>query len=406
MTFDRRQIHHLSFIIHHYKMLRHILTLIWNRKGKNALIIAEIFFAFLILFSVLTFVLYNLNNYREPLGFETEQLWLSHLDFEGRDSLEIVQTKISLKQNLLAHPNIEGIAFSRNSSPFGNSQSMYGSDDNGFLIQSHLYRADVDFKEVAGVNLIAGRWFREEDAQAKYRPIIINKKLHEKYFDSRPVLDSIFTISREGKIVGIVDHFKYMGQFEEEVPSTFFYEPKEAERSNTIYFRLKDGVGVAFEEELSNTIAQIGKFDDVLIEQIENRRKQQNKSVWVPIVVLLSICGFLIFNVALGLFGVLWYNISKRKAEIGLRRVLGAFRSSIAQQFIVEILLVAFIGILLGAVFSVQVPLLSAIEIDPKFFYQAIGLAALLILSLVVICAVYPSQQAAGIAPAAALHEE
>ena len=387
-------------------MLKHILTLIWNRKGKNALIIAEIFFAFLILFSVLTFVLYNLNNYREPLGFETDQLWLSHLNFEGRDSLEVVQAKINLKQNLQAHPNIEGVAFSWSSSPFGNSQSMYGSDDNGFLIRSDLYRADVDFKEVADVNIVAGRWFQEEDDQAKYPPIIINKKLHEKYFDSKPVLDSIYKIGKERKIIGIVDHFKYRGQFDEEVPLSFIYSPKEAENSNTIYFRLKEGVGVEFEEELTNTVAQLGKFDDVFIEQIENRRQYKNKSVWIPMVALLSICGFLIFNVALGLFGVLWYNISKRKAEIGLRRVLGAYRSSIAQQFILEILLIALIGILLGALFGVQVPLLSAIDIDPIYFYQAIGLAAALILTLVIICALYPSQQAASIAPAAALHEE
>jgi len=368
-------------------MLKHILTLIWNRKGKNALIIAEIFFAFLILFSVFTFVLYNLNNYREPLGYETDQLWLSQLDYRGRDSLEVVQAKINLKQNLLAHPKIEGVAFSWSNSPFGPSQSMYGSDDNGFLLQSHLYRADVDFKEVAGVNLVAGRWFQEEDDQAKYSPIIINKKLHEKYFDSKPVL-------------------KYIGQFEEEVPLSFLYSPKEAEESNTIYFRLKDGVGVEFEEELTNTIAQLGKLDDVFVDQIENRRQHHNKSVWIPIIVLMSICGFLIFNVALGLFGVLWYNISKRKAEIGLRRVLGAYRSSIAQQFILEILLIALIGILLGALFGVQVPLLSAIDIDPIYFYQAIGLAAALILTLVIICALYPSQQAASITPAAALHEE
>lgn len=387
-------------------MLRHILTLIWNRKGKNALMIAEIFFAFLILFSVLTFVLYNLNNYREPLGYETNQLWLAHMNFEGRDSLEIVQTKINLQQTLLSKPQIEGVAFSWSNSPMGSSQSMTGNNDNGFLLRTHLYRADIDFKEVVGMNIIAGRWFQEGDAQTKYPPVVINKKLHEEYFDSKPVLDSIFIIGKERKIVGIVDHFKYLGQFKEEVPLSFFYEPKEHERSNMIYFRLKEGVGLAFEEELVNTVAQVGKFDDVLIDQIENRRKQTNKSVWIPIIALLSICGFLIFNVALGLFGVLWYNISKRKAEIGLRRVLGAFKSSIATQFIIEILIVALIGILLGALFGVQVPLLSEIEIAPKYFYQAIGLSTLLILALVIICALYPSQQAARITPASALHEE
>lgn len=387
-------------------MLRHILTLIWNRKGKNALMIAEIFFAFLILFSVLTFVLYNLNNYREPLGFETKQLWVSHLDFEGRDSLEVVQAKINLKQTLLAKPEIEGVSFTRYNSPFGNSQSMTSTSDNGFMLRTHIYVTDVDFQKVAGVNVIAGRWFQEEDALSKYKPVLINKKLHEESFNSKPVLDSIYKINGENKVIGIVDHFKYTGQFEKAVPLTFFFKPKEAEESNTINVRLKEGVGIKFEEELTTTIMQVGKFNDVFMEQVESRRIKDNKSVWIPIVALLSICGFLIFNVALGLFGVLWYNISKRKSEIGLRRVLGAFKSSIATQFIIEILIVAFIGILLGALFGVQVPLLSEIEIAPKYFYQAIGLSTFLILTLVLICALYPSQQAASITPASALHEE
>jgi len=387
-------------------MLRHILTLIWNRKGKNALMIAEIFFAFLILFSVLTFVLYNFNNYREPLGFETKQLWVSHLDFEGRDSLEVVQAKINLKQTLLSNPKIAGISFSHYNSPFGNSRSMTGNDENGFLLQTDLYLADSDYKEVAGINVIAGRWFQEEDATAKYPPILINKKLYEKYFDDKPILDSVLIMNGERKVIGIVDHYKYGGQFEEEVPISFLLEPKEAEHCNTINIRLKDGVGIEVEEELTNTIAHVGKFNDVLLEQIETRRVRSNKSTWVPLIALLSICGFLIFNVALGLFGVLWYNISKRKSEIGLRRVLGAFKSSIATQFIIEILIIAFIGILLGALFGVQVPLLSDIEIAPKYFYQAIGLSTVLILTLVLICALYPSQQAASITPASALHEE
>jgi len=266
--------------------------------------------------------------------------------------------------------------------------------------------ADIDFKEVVDVKLVGGRWFTVEDKQSKYPPLIINKKLHDTYFNGQPILDSIRQIGPEGKIVGIVEHFKYKGQFEEEVSLTFLYRPKEHEESNTIYFRLAEGVGLEFEEELTNSILQIGKFSDVYIEQIENRRNRANKSTWIPMVALLSICGFLIFNVALGLFGVLWYNISKRKAEIGLRRTLGAFKSTIALQFITEIVVVAMVGILLGVLFGVQVPLLSDLDIAPTFFYQAIGLSALLIFFLVVICAVYPSQQAARIAPAIALHEE
>ena len=71
-------------------MFKHLLTFIWNRKGKNALLIIELAFAFLILFGVLSFVLFNLERYNTPLGFRTENiLYLDiHIPVE-KDSTEI-----------------------------------------------------------------------------------------------------------------------------------------------------------------------------------------------------------------------------------------------------------------------------------------------------------------------------
>lgn len=388
-------------------MLKHIFTLIWNRKGKNLLIVTEIFFAFIILFSVLAFVFYNVSNYRQPLGFVTEPLWLVYLDFEGRDSTNIVETKHILQRELEQHSNIEKVAYSGFSTPIGNSHSATGNDDNGFYLFSYLFDADDAFAETVGLNIVEGRWFQKEDATAKYPPMVINKKLQEEHLKGKPVIDSILNIhGAERRVVGIVDHFRYMGQFNEEVSLSFLYEPIENEDKPALYIRLKDGVGAEFEEELSNSIAQLGQQDDVFIMKIEQRRVRDNKSTLVPMVALLIICGFLIINVALGLFGVLWYNISKRKGEIGLRRVLGAYRSVIAQQFIIEILLIASLGILVAMLFCVQVPLMEFFEVPGIYFYQAILASTMIILALVLICALYPSQQAAQISPAVALHEE
>ncbi len=100
--------------------------------------------------------------------------------------------------------------------------------------------------------------------------------------------------------------------------------------------------------EVSETIAAITKRSDATITNLESRRTQNSKETWVPIIALLSICGFLILNVALGLFGVLWYFFNKRKAEIGLRRTLGATKGEVTKQFIGEVLLVTIFGIIIG----------------------------------------------------------
>ena len=50
-------------------MIKHILTLVWNKKRNNVLMLLEIFVAFLILFAVFTFTIYYLRIYQSPLGF-------------------------------------------------------------------------------------------------------------------------------------------------------------------------------------------------------------------------------------------------------------------------------------------------------------------------------------------------
>ncbi|MEL7022012.1 MAG: FtsX-like permease family protein [Bacteroidota bacterium] len=387
-------------------MFRHILKLIWNRKSKNALIIVEIFFAFIILFSVLTFAFYQLNNYREPLGFVTQPLWVTYINLENRDSATIVATKRLLKRELEQHPKIEKVSWTGYSFPFGSTQSIYGNDNMGFYVMSHLYRADASFKEVAGIQMRAGRWFDESDAQQKYKPIVLTQQVVDDYFENRPILDSIISMDGERKVIGIAENFKYLGQFEPTVPLTFTHQPADDPTYFILNIRLAPGVGAAFEEELHRSVQELAKVDNLYMVQIEQLRLRQNKQTLIPIIVMLVVCGFLILNVALGLFGLLWYNISKRRGEIGLRRVVGAFKSHIAWQFIVEILLIAGTGIALATLFCIQVPLMEFFELPPRYFYQSIVVSTLFILVLVLICALYPSRQAAQITPADALREE
>jgi len=85
---------------------------------------------------------------------------------------------------------------------------------------------------------------------------------------------------------------------------------------------------------------------------------------------------------------------------------MGAYSGAIMSQFTLEIVLLAVIGILIGAFFAIQVPLLKVIAIDGWIFYRGIIYASGIILLIVTLCALYPSWQAAKIHPATALHED
>ena len=389
-------------------MIKHILTLIWNKRKQNLLLFLEIFLAFVILFGVFSFVVENYRLYNTPLGFETDDVWIVNFNLEDfKDSTEMVETKERLYHELMAKPEIVSVAWVGWVNPFGNSVWITSNDDNDFELSTHMAYGDIHYAESAGLNIIEGRWFNESDELAKYPPVVITKRLRDKYFKDVSIFDSVYVFNEESKVVGVVDHFKYQGEFSEEEPLTFFYAPSHSEDLPNLNLRLRQGTTTDFEEELNKTIASITKRNNFLIEKLENRRIRESRATWIPIIALLSISGFLILNVALGLFGVLWYNINKRRAEIGLRRTLGATQGNVTRQFVVEVFLVAFFGVLLGAFFAVQVPFLLKEELlKTENFYLGILFSSILIFVLVIICAFYPSRQASLIHPAVALHEE
>jgi putative ABC transport system permease protein len=119
------------------------------------------------------------------------------------------------------------------------------------------------------------------------------------------------------------------------------------------------------------------------------------------------VAGFLVFNVALGLFGVLWYSINRRRAEVGLRRALGAHAGHISGQILGESLALATFALIAGVFIAMQAPIIGLGEsISTGIYFIAMLAAAVLIYLLVVVCALHPSQLAARIQPAAALHNE
>jgi putative ABC transport system permease protein len=142
------------------------------------------------------------------------------------------------------------------------------------------------------------------------------------------------------------------------------------------------------------------------VSALEKMRETQHKLTWIPMVALLIVGGFLIINVILGLFGVLWYNINRRYSEIGLRRATGATANMIQKQFLGEILVLATFGIIIGCFIAFQFPLLNVFNINSSTYFLAIIISTLSIYALTAFCAWYPSWQASKIKPAVALHEE
>ena len=169
---------------------------------------------------------------------------------------------------------------------------------------------------------------------------------------------------------------------------------------------MKKGISAAYEEKLASVVKNSIKSNGSVIENLEKRRIENGRESWLMLGALMFVSIFLCLNVALGLFGVLWYNINKRKPEIGLRQALGANGFDITKQFVLEILILTGVALFIGIFFAIQIPLLDVTEYPDQLFYRSIIYSSLIILTLVFVCALFPSIQAAKITPANSLHED
>jgi len=387
-------------------MIKHIFKLIWNKKKSNSLMILEILLSFLVLFFVLSYIFYNTGRANLPLGFETENRWRISLDnIDKLDSLEGATILTSLKQNLLAMDEVEAVTFTPSMSPFINSQWRDGTDLNGFPMHCMVMQVDLDMRDVLGLNVTAGRWFNEDDRNAVTKPVLVNQMFIDEYYNGQSMIDSTFLFDDPRHIVGVFEAYRYNGQFNEPLPMVMYLRHF-TDNNDHVVALMADNVNANFEEELAMMVNTTTKTTGSVIENLEKVKVEDSRESWLLIYALLFICIFLCLNVALGLFGVLWYNINKRKSEIGLRQALGAHKMDIMKQFIFEIMVVTFIALIVGVFFAIQVPILKVTEFPDSLFYKSIVFSSIIILVLVLSCALLPSIQASKITPAVSLHED
>ncbi len=394
-------------------MVKHLFKLIWNKKKQNFLLLSEIFISFMVMFGVFSFGVYAFKNYMAPMNFEYENIWvinyINPLKTDNADSLEMFYSGV--KRNIKAVPGVTEASYVTNNFPFSFSMMTTGIKINGKDVQGiNNYKVDEDYLKTLQVSLLEGRWYDKGDAGIKDRLVVINKKLKEVAFGKNSAVGK--RIGSEGGkggqlVIGVIDDMKSFGDYNPAESGLYErIDTADYKWTSSMLVEVKPGADAAFEARLYKTMASSLKNANVEIEHLSNKLTAKNKLTLVPLIILSIVAAFLIINVALGLFGVLWYNINKRRGEIGLRRAIGASGNSVSGQLVSESLILATFSLLIGSFFAVQFPLLNVFDLPAMVYVISILLTVAFIYLLVLICALYPGRQAANIYPAVALHEE
>ncbi len=389
-------------------MIRHLFTLIWNKKKNHALLIVEIWASFLVLFGLTSLIVYNVRNYLQPLGFDYENVWAINLS-NNQDTVAVAEKSQRVMQRIKAYPDVESISRMSDCFPFSSNNNGRGVKYKQVSAGMNVVIADENFAKTLRMPLVAGRWYRHADSVGKYKPIVINRKAQELLFEHENPVGKILT-DDEGKaiwtITGVVDYYKDKAEFGENKASMFELLATNQPWNKTILIRVKPGTDAVFEAKLVKAIASVVRGWSVEVVYLTDARNHQHNLTLVPITIFMIVCGFLLVNVGLGLFGVLNLSIAKRRGEIGLRRALGATSTGISGQFIGEVWVIATFSLVLGLLLAGQFPLMNVFDLDTGIYLTAMAVSTLVIYLIVTLCAIFPSKQAATIQPAVALHED
>lgn len=391
-------------------MIRHLLRLIWNRKKKNILLIVEVCLAFLVLFAVFSIAVYNWQNYRKPLGYNYENVWTAYSFWEDElTNTEVKEQQQRIKQAMLAIPEIQDAAYSSQNIPYGNSNMLWGIDWKDRSINFNRFVVDPDFFELMDMNVIKGRVFTEEDKSLGRYAVITSDMEKMLYPNGESAVDSIIPLDNQDgiKILGVIDYFRYQNEFAEPSASLFLmYDYESAGMAEeSLVMKVAPGAGPAFEEQLLKVLHEMSPGYYFVLSIMDDERLNRRREELLPISIFLIVAAFLIINVALGLFGVLWYNVNSRKSEIGLRRAMGASTQSVVKQIIQETLLLVGMAIIIGIIIAIQLPLLKVYNVPFSVYLWGILGATAFLAIIVFLCAWYPGKKAAEIQPAIALHE-
>lgn len=393
-------------------MFQHLFKLLWNKRKQNFLFLSEILVSFLVIFAVLSFLTYYYQNYTKPLGFDYKRVWAINFNngelTKNGDSVKIFYD--NLHKALLSMPQIEAVTNTSSNFPYSNSYMSTGLTQNGKKINNvRNYNVGRDYNKVWNISMLEGRWFQPEDVVSKNRNIIINETLKKMTFGNGSAVGKLIGDHEDKekmKVIGVVQDIKAEGDFQP-TGSAMFTPADTAflKYMGNILIKVRKSADATFESELYKFMANSVK-NAVEIQHVNEMRDSKNKETIIPMVIFIIISCFLIINVALGLFGVLWYNISNRRGEIGLRRAIGASGNAVSYQLVLESLILTTMSLVVGCFFAIQMPLLGVFNLPADVYFIAMLLSIVFIYLLVFACSLYPGKQASGIHPAVALHEE
>jgi len=263
------------------------------------------------------------------------------------------------------------------------------------LADVHLQGTTANFGEMLNFDLAAGRFFTAGEEHSAQALAVIGADVKDELF---PQLDPLGrTILVDGLPCRVVGLFAKQGKTPGQSRDTEIYIPIETYRSTfgsrgslSLFVQAKGGVAGVDDaaDELRGVLRALRHTGFRAPDPFGIITAESLQSLWRQVSAAAFILSILIASVSLGVGGIVIMNIMlvavvERTREIGVRLAVGATKTDIRRQFLLEAALLSLAGGLAGvflagaAAFGVKNVLHFPIELTPGIVLLGLALSAL-----------------------------
>jgi putative ABC transport system permease protein len=278
-----------------------------------------------------------------------------------------------------------------------------------------------EFEQIRDWQIESGRFLHEGDMDSAAKVAVIGQTVARQLFANDDPIDAVIRIRNiPFRIVGVLVGKGQTGQGQDQDDTVMIPYTTMQKRLMRITFVQSIVVRAVSAEKVAEAQEQItlllrqrhriaeGRDDDFTVRNLSDIAEAAQSTARVMAVLLGSVAGISLLVGGIGIMNIMLVSVTERTREIGIRMAVGARSKDIMLQFLVEAVVMAatggIIGILLGIGSSellktwAQWPTL----INPGIIFIAFGFSA----AVGIFFGFYPARKAAGLDPIDALRYE
>jgi predicted permease len=330
-------------------------------RARGALVIAQVALAVVLLCAAGLMLNSVARLSRVRPGFDADHLLTFKVALTGLN-YQSAPARVNFASDLLARleagPGIRHAALT-SAVPFGGTRN-----GNAFAIEGRLRKpgelniadqrhVSPDYFQTMNIPLVTGRLFQSSDNSRGEPVVIINRTMAKQYWpDEDPIDRRVHTGGFESpvwlRVVGIVDDVRHVSLTRDAVSEMYRPIAQTATPLFTVVVRT-DGDPIALTRSARATVQAIDPNLPIYdVRTMEERIAGSFAQMRATMLLLLVTAALAAVLSGVAIYGSIWYAVSQRIPEIGVRLALGASRGSVFRDVLRRAVSLTGIGALIG----------------------------------------------------------